>query len=155
MLISCVIWQQRQIKQAEENVPKVIERRSLLPRMIYLSIQCASSSVKENIETNGSAFNSKVPLELKILLERYAKFLGFSFQDAIEVLFSISSEKKSSEVSSHHQFGFVFVCERYDLAVILFFVFCFCAYLVINVFTCFFYGKKLLLVLIEVKSICH
>ncbi|XP_052190643.1 N-terminal acetyltransferase B complex auxiliary subunit NAA25 isoform X2 [Diospyros lotus] len=91
---------QRQIKQAEENVPKVIERRSLLPRMIYLSIQCASSFVKENIETNGSAFNSKVSLELKILLERYAKFLGFSFQDAIEVLFAISSEKKSSEALS-------------------------------------------------------
>ncbi|KAI7982572.1 N-terminal acetyltransferase B complex auxiliary subunit NAA25 [Camellia lanceoleosa] len=49
-----------QIKQTEGNVPKAIERRSLLPRMIYLSIQCASSSLKENIETNGSALTSNL-----------------------------------------------------------------------------------------------
>ncbi|KAL7173086.1 hypothetical protein ACSBR2_032536 [Camellia fascicularis] len=86
-----------QIKQTEGNVPKAIERRSLLPRMIYLSIQCASSSLKENIETNGSVFDAKISLELKMLLERYAKFLGFPFQDAIEVLFAISCGRKSTE----------------------------------------------------------
>ncbi|KAL6967767.1 hypothetical protein U1Q18_033578 [Sarracenia purpurea var. burkii] len=86
--------------RSEENVPKVIERRSLLPRMIYLSIQCAASSFKENIETNGSVFDPKITLELKILLERYAKILGFSFHDAIEILSSISSAKKSSEALS-------------------------------------------------------
>ena len=93
------MWQQNQIKQAEANLPKAIERRSLLPRMIYLSIQCASSSLKENVETNGSVFDPKISLEIKILLERYAKFLGFSFQDAIEVLFATSSGGKSLEVS--------------------------------------------------------
>ncbi|CAL5424651.1 unnamed protein product [Camellia sinensis] len=86
-----------QIKQTEGNVPKAIERRSLLPRMIYLSIQCASSLLKENIETNGSVFDAKISLELKMLLERYAKFLGFPFQDAIEVLFAISCGRKSTE----------------------------------------------------------
>ncbi|GMP89825.1 hypothetical protein CsSME_00041217 [Camellia sinensis var. sinensis] len=86
-----------QIEQTEGNVPKAIERRSLLPRMIYLSIQCASSLLKENIETNGSVFDAKISLELKMLLERYAKFLGFPFQDAIEVLFAISCGRKSTE----------------------------------------------------------
>ncbi|CAL5426932.1 unnamed protein product [Camellia sinensis] len=89
-----------QIKQTEGNVPKAIERRSLLPRMIYLSIQCASSLLKENIETNGSVFDAKISLELKMLLERYAKFLGFPFQDAIEVLFAISCGRKSTEALS-------------------------------------------------------
>ncbi|KAI7982573.1 N-terminal acetyltransferase B complex auxiliary subunit NAA25 [Camellia lanceoleosa] len=60
--------EKHQIKQTEGNVPKAIERRSLLPRMIYLSIQCASSSLKENIETNGSVFDAKISLELKMLL---------------------------------------------------------------------------------------
>ncbi|XP_057487729.1 N-terminal acetyltransferase B complex auxiliary subunit NAA25-like isoform X1 [Actinidia eriantha] len=91
---------QNQIKQAEANVPKAIERRSLLPRMIYLSIQCASSSLKENVETNGSVFDPKISLELKILLERYAKFLGFPFQNAVEMLFATSSGRKSSEALS-------------------------------------------------------
>ncbi|GFZ01554.1 tetratricopeptide repeat (TPR)-like superfamily protein [Actinidia rufa] len=91
---------QNQIKQAEANVPKAIERRSLLPRMIYLSIECASTSLKENVETNGSVFDPKISLELKILLERYAKFLGFPFQDAIEVLFATSSGGKSLEALS-------------------------------------------------------
>lgn len=93
---------QQHIKQTEANMPKAIERRSLLPRMIYLSVRCASLPLKDNIEANGSAFDPKISLELKILLERYAKFLGFSFQDAIEVLFAISSGRKSSEALSSH-----------------------------------------------------
>ncbi|KAF5954340.1 hypothetical protein HYC85_007196 [Camellia sinensis] len=88
------------IKRTTANVPKAIEKRSLLPRMIYLSIQCASSSLKENMATNGSMFDPKVSLELKILLERYAKLLGFPFQDAIEVLSAISSGRNSSEALS-------------------------------------------------------
>ncbi|XP_059626419.1 N-terminal acetyltransferase B complex auxiliary subunit NAA25 isoform X2 [Cornus florida] len=89
---------QHHIKQMEANVPKAIERRSLLPRLIYLSIQCASSSLKEKIEANGSIFDPKVTLELKILLERYAKMLGYPFQDAIELVFGVSSGQDSSEV---------------------------------------------------------
>ncbi|KAA8549465.1 hypothetical protein F0562_001149 [Nyssa sinensis] len=88
---------QHQTAQMKVNLLKAIERRSLLPRMIYLSIQCASSSLKENIEANGSVFDPKVSSELKILLERYAKMLGFAFQDAIELVFGVSSGQKSSE----------------------------------------------------------
>lgn len=68
--------------------------------MIYLSVRSASLPLKESIEANGSVFDPKISLELQILLERYTKFLGFSFQDAVEVLFAISSGRKSSEVST-------------------------------------------------------
>ncbi|KAK3015669.1 hypothetical protein RJ639_007506 [Escallonia herrerae] len=89
---------QNQIEQSKTNVPKAMERRSLLPRMIYLSMQCASSSVKENVEANGSLYDPKVSFELKILLERYAKILGFPFQDAAELVFGVLCGQKSSEV---------------------------------------------------------
>ncbi|CAK9164142.1 unnamed protein product [Ilex paraguariensis] len=88
------------IKQTEARIPKTIEKRSLLPRMIYLSVQCALSSIKENIGANGSVFDSKISSELKILLERYANILGFPFLDAIELVFGVSSGQKSPEVLS-------------------------------------------------------
>ena len=67
--------------------------------MIYLSVQCAASSVKENIEANGSsASDNKVSIEMKMLLERYTKILGFPFQDAVELVFGVSSGQKSFEV---------------------------------------------------------
>lgn len=77
---------------------RVVERRSLLPRMIYLSIQCASASHKENVEANGSITDPKVSSELKFLLERYAKILGYTFTDAIEVVARASGAQKASEV---------------------------------------------------------
>ncbi|XP_047311685.1 N-terminal acetyltransferase B complex auxiliary subunit NAA25-like isoform X2 [Impatiens glandulifera] len=91
----------RQIRQTQVHTQKSIEKRSLLPRMIYLSIRCASSSssssVKENVEANGSVPDTRIPLELKALLERYTEFLGFPFQDAVELLVEISSGEKSLE----------------------------------------------------------
>ncbi|XAR60788.1 hypothetical protein NMG60_11034292 [Bertholletia excelsa] len=89
---------QIQINQAEAHLKKSIERRSLVPRMIYLSIQCASSSLKDHGESNGSVIDPKFSSELKILLERYARFLGFPFQDALEVLSAISRGSKCSEI---------------------------------------------------------
>ncbi|XP_062015074.1 N-terminal acetyltransferase B complex auxiliary subunit NAA25 isoform X1 [Rosa rugosa] len=84
--------------EREANVRSIIERKSLLPRMIYLSIQSASTSLKENLEVNGSVSDPKIPSELKILLERYAKMLGYSFTDAIEVVLGVSGGQKSFEV---------------------------------------------------------
>ncbi|KAF2290270.1 hypothetical protein GH714_006936 [Hevea brasiliensis] len=84
-------------KEREENVRRVIERKSLLPRMIYLSIQSASVSLKENAEVNGSMSEPKISSELKFLLERYAKMLGSSLTDAIEVVMGVSTGLKSSE----------------------------------------------------------
>lgn len=85
-------------KEKEASVRRAVERKSLLPRMIYLSIRSASTSVKENFDVNGSISDPKISSELKILLERYAKMLGFSFSEAIEVVSGVSGGLKSSEV---------------------------------------------------------
>lgn len=66
--------------------------------MIYLSIQSASTSLKENLEVNGSICDPKITSELKILLERYAKLLGFSLSDAIDIVLGVSGGTESSEV---------------------------------------------------------
>ncbi|KDP45753.1 hypothetical protein JCGZ_17360 [Jatropha curcas] len=84
-------------REREENVRRVIERKSLLPRMIYLSIQSASVSIKENAEVNGSTSEPKISQELKFLLECYAKMLGYSLTNAIELVIGVSSGTKSSE----------------------------------------------------------
>ncbi|KAJ8751296.1 hypothetical protein K2173_016478 [Erythroxylum novogranatense] len=84
-------------KKWEQNIRGVVERRSLLPRLIYLSIQSASASVKENVEVNGSLSVPKITTELKFLLDRYAKILGSSFGDAVEVVKGISNGGKSAE----------------------------------------------------------
>ncbi|KAJ0539339.1 putative tetratricopeptide-like helical domain superfamily [Helianthus annuus] len=81
-------------KQTEAKLTR-LEKRSLLPRMIYLSIQCASSSTKGNSNVNG--FDSKDFSELKSLLESYSKFLGFPFLDAAELVISVSHGQKSLE----------------------------------------------------------
>lgn len=92
----CIFFFQN--KQTEANVIKNVEKRSLLPRMIYLSIHCASLSLKEHTEANGSAHDPKMSLELKFLLERYASILGFPFQHAIEVVLGLSSGHHPVEV---------------------------------------------------------
>lgn len=66
--------------------------------MVYLSIQSASTILKENIEVNGSLSDPKISSELKFLLERYAKLLGFSLRDSIEVVLRVSSGLKPSLV---------------------------------------------------------
>ena len=97
----------------EANVRSIIEKKSLLPRMIYLSIQSASTSLRENLEVNGLASNTKISSELKILLERYAKMLGHSFTDAIEVVLGVSGGQKSFEVNTTkltlHSFGYIYL----------------------------------------------
>ncbi|KAK4492109.1 hypothetical protein RD792_002906 [Penstemon davidsonii] len=89
-----------QIKHTEATVLKNIEKRSLLPRMIYLSINSASGSVKQNIEANGSAVDPKISVELKTLLERYTKILEYPFQDAVQLLIGISRGEKCFEAPS-------------------------------------------------------
>lgn len=79
---------------------KAIEWKSLLPRLVYLSIQVASSFLKENIELNGSVSDIDYTSEFKCLLERYARNLGLSFEDATEAIVGISEGKKSFKVQS-------------------------------------------------------
>lgn len=86
-----------QVKQMEANVLKTVEKRSLLPRMIYLSVHSAALSVKKSIEDNGSSVDPKGSLEMKILLDRYAKILEFPFHDAVELVLGVSSGRKPLE----------------------------------------------------------
>lgn len=95
---SCICWHGNQTKEREANVRRVIERKSLLPRMVYLSIKSASALLKENIGVNGSISDPKISSDLKSLLERYAKLLGFSLSDAIEVVVGVSGDQKHSSV---------------------------------------------------------
>ncbi|TXG74476.1 hypothetical protein EZV62_003055 [Acer yangbiense] len=85
------------VEEREANVRRVVERKSLLPRMIYLSIQSASASLKENLKVNGSMSDQNISSELKHLLGQYAKMLGFSLSDAIEVVMGVSKGQKSFE----------------------------------------------------------
>ncbi|XWS71905.1 hypothetical protein CRYUN_Cryun03dG0178600 [Craigia yunnanensis] len=83
--------------EREANVRGIIERKSLLPRMICLSNQSASVLLKDNSEISGSLADPKMSSELKTLLERYAKMLGFSLNDAIDVVVGVSHGLKSYE----------------------------------------------------------
>ncbi|XP_061359920.1 N-terminal acetyltransferase B complex auxiliary subunit NAA25 [Gastrolobium bilobum] len=85
-------------KERETGLKRDIEKKSLLPRMIYLSIRSASASIKEHVEVNGSV-TPDISSELKSLLERYAQFLGFSLSEAIEVVMGFSNGERSSVVS--------------------------------------------------------
>lgn len=95
------------MKEREANILGVVERKSLLPRLIYLSIQTVSACVRENFEVNGSICDPKVSSELKYLLDRYAKMLGFSLRDAIEVVSGVSSGLNSSEAFGADMVGWL------------------------------------------------
>ncbi|CAI9301000.1 unnamed protein product [Lactuca saligna] len=88
------------VKETESKVTRTIEKRSLLPRMIHLSIQCASSSVKVNSNSDINGFDPKASTELKSLLESYAKILQLPFHDAVELVTSVASGQKPLEVFS-------------------------------------------------------
>lgn len=74
--------------------------------MISLSIQCSSTALKESVETNGSGGDLKTCEELKFLLEEYAKLLGCSLSDAVDMITEISQGARSSEVSFSTPFSF-------------------------------------------------
>ena len=76
----------------------MIERRALLPRLVALSIQTASSSLKENVKANGSIHDNSNSSELKHLLEQYARNLGNSFDDAIKIIVGILEGQRHLEV---------------------------------------------------------
>ncbi|KAG6570633.1 N-terminal acetyltransferase B complex auxiliary subunit NAA25, partial [Cucurbita argyrosperma subsp. sororia] len=97
----------------EAGVRSNIERRSLLPRMLYLSVQSVSTSIKENFEINGSLSDPKISTELKNLLERYAKMLGSTFENAVELVTGVSDG-----LSSYKDFGTNLV-EWFNFAVFL------------------------------------
>jgi N-terminal acetyltransferase B complex non-catalytic subunit len=74
------------------------ERKSLVTRIIYLSMQAASPAPKENKETtNGGGSSATLADELGSLLERYARSIEFSFNDAIDAILSISTAHDEME----------------------------------------------------------
>lgn len=85
-------------KKREAHTRTLIEKKALLPRMIYLSIQSASVSFKDGVEVNGSGSNPNVSSEMKLLLEHYAKILGYHLSDALGVLGEVCRGLKSTEV---------------------------------------------------------
>lgn len=92
-----LLSEQPKLDKQEGTIKKLIERKSLLPRLVYLSAQTASSSLKEIID-NGSTPDATNSQELKHLLERYARNIGFSFDDAKTFILDIVKGQKSSKV---------------------------------------------------------
>uniref|UniRef100_A0A0D9WFC3 Uncharacterized protein n=1 Tax=Leersia perrieri TaxID=77586 RepID=A0A0D9WFC3_9ORYZ len=82
-------------KSTENNDPKIKEtqRKSLLPRLVYLSMHGCASSLRET-ELNGSGLDTDAA-EMKPLLEKYARSIGYSVDDALSVILGMSSGKKS------------------------------------------------------------
>ncbi|XP_038901393.1 N-terminal acetyltransferase B complex auxiliary subunit NAA25 [Benincasa hispida] len=97
----------------EVGVRRNVERRSLLPRMLYLAIQSVSTSIKENFEINGSQSDPKISTELKFLLESYAKLLGSTFEDAVELVTGVSNGLSSCKDFGHN------LAEWFNFAVFL------------------------------------
>lgn len=77
----------------EQQSRRNVQRRCLLPRLIQLSLHCVTY-IKDAEE--GKAHDTKgCHSEMQQLLERYASTLGFSFDEALEVLDKIVSDKNS------------------------------------------------------------
>ncbi|KAK8921085.1 hypothetical protein KSP39_PZI020827 [Platanthera zijinensis] len=103
--------------QACENesiVRKAIERKSLVPRLIYLSIQSASTSQKETVERSGTINDTKNNEEFRFLLEKYASSFSLSFDDAVKLTYEISIGQ-----SSFKDFGTDMVVDCLNFAVFL------------------------------------
>jgi N-terminal acetyltransferase B complex non-catalytic subunit len=72
------------------------ERKSLVPRLVYLSMHGSVSSLRET-EPNGAVSDITVG-EMRTLLERYARTIGYSMDDALSMILGMSSGKKSIKV---------------------------------------------------------
>ncbi|CAM8952619.1 unnamed protein product [Rhodiola kirilowii] len=85
------------IKEREDDIKWIIRRRSGIPRLIHLAVQCTSSLLKEKSEANGSPTHLEASLELRSLLERYATALGYTYSDAILFVSKLSCDESSTE----------------------------------------------------------
>ncbi|KAL6865074.1 hypothetical protein ACP4OV_016225 [Aristida adscensionis] len=78
---------------------KDAERKSLVPRLVYLSMHGCASLLKES-EPNGSCSDLNGVGEMKTLLERYARSIGYSIDDALSIVLGLSSGKKAAKDSA-------------------------------------------------------
>ncbi|KAH9624384.1 hypothetical protein KSS87_011895 [Heliosperma pusillum] len=76
------------------SVQKIVKKRCLIPRLVYLSVHSVATFVKKNIEANGSASDSSCCLEMKSLLESYAETLGLSLDDGIQLVLDAAEGEK-------------------------------------------------------------
>ncbi|KAK4762740.1 hypothetical protein SAY86_008508 [Trapa natans] len=90
------------MKEREAEAGTTIERRSLFARLIYLSLHNASAALKENSEANGCLPENKLSSEMESLLERYAKTLDYSLEDAVKLIGEVYQGLKGSEAFGSH-----------------------------------------------------
>jgi len=104
-------------KSNEKDGSKVkdVERKSLVPRLVYLSTHGCASFLRES-ESNGASSDVTASGEMKTLLEKYARSIGYSFDDALSVVLGISSGKKAVKVNTflswlyYHTFFCLYAC---------------------------------------------
>ena len=96
-------------KSNEKDGPKLkdAERKSLVPRLVYLSMHGCTTFLREG-ESNGASSNVTSAGEMKTLLEKYARSIGYSFDDALSIVLGMSSGKKAVKVTSVYFYPFVF-----------------------------------------------
>ncbi|KAL4189567.1 hypothetical protein AMTRI_Chr08g207790 [Amborella trichopoda] len=82
-------------REREAQQLKVIKRRALLPRLVYLSLQSLALLLVETSETDGHLSDAKSSLELRDLLEQYTRHMGFSFDDARRFISTVSTGRMS------------------------------------------------------------
>ncbi|XP_051153025.1 N-terminal acetyltransferase B complex auxiliary subunit NAA25-like isoform X2 [Andrographis paniculata] len=83
--------------ELEAHFHKTLLLRSLIPRLLYLSLRSASESIEDIIEVDELVLNSNLSTELKTLLERFARTLEFPFLNAVELILGVSISQKSFE----------------------------------------------------------
>ncbi|TVU18876.1 hypothetical protein EJB05_34993 [Eragrostis curvula] len=83
-------------KSEEKGGPKLkdAERKSLVPRLVYLSTHGCAYFLREGGRNNGSC-NVTAAGEMKTLLEKYARSIGYSIDDALSIVLGMSSGKKA------------------------------------------------------------
>lgn len=78
---------------------KDVERKSLVPRLVYLSTHGCASFLRES-ESNGASSDVTASGEMKTLLDKYARSIGYSFDDALNFVLGISYGKKAVKVTT-------------------------------------------------------
>ncbi|KAG2628383.1 N-terminal acetyltransferase B complex auxiliary subunit NAA25-like [Panicum virgatum] len=83
-------------KSNEKDGPKLKDavRKSLVPRLVDLSMHGCKTFLSEG-ESNGASSNVTSAGEMKTLLEKYARSIGYSFDDALSIVLGMSSGKKA------------------------------------------------------------
>jgi hypothetical protein len=96
---------------------KDVERKSLVPRLVYLSTHGCASFLRER-ESNGASSDATASGEMKTLLDKYARSIGYSFDDALSFVLGISHGKKAVKVTTFFILIVFspcsdFICSRY------------------------------------------